>query len=340
MANRYYQGPASDHFDGQRFFHPGLPSSDKNLLDILRWRLLEKRTPWPKSIPTRSGLRPSAQVEGLRIVAIGHASLLIQVAGSNILLDPVWAERVSPFRRVGPFRHNPPAVAFHDLPPIHSVLVTHNHYDHMDLPTIRQIWNAHRPVILSPLGNDSVIHAAAPEVEVQTGDWWDSFLLPHGIRATIVPAYHWSSRGLGDRRMALWGGFVLETPAGVIYCAGDTAYRDGTIFHEIRERFGPPAVAILPIGAYAPRWFMQTQHADPEEAVQIAQECGAQQLLGIHWNTFALTDEPHTEPEERLNAAARTAAARAKAGPSTSILALRPGDTWEPDLGLDRDTPP
>ena len=324
MANAYYQGPRSDHFDGERFFHPGLPSSDKSLSDLLRWRISGKRAAWPKTLPARSGVRPANYVDGLRITAIGHASLLLQVAGSNLLVDPVWAERASPFRRIGPLRRNPPAIAFEDLPPIHSVLITHNHYDHLDVPAIKRLWAVHRPLILSPFGNDAVVRSTAPEVEVKTGDWWESFPLPHGIRATIVPSYHWSARRLGDRRMALWGGFVLETPAGSIYCAGDTAYRDGKIFREVRERFGCPTVAILPIGAYAPRWFMQTQHVDPEEAVQIAMDCGAQEVLGIHWGTFPLTDEPYDEPRERLGAAAG-----AVSSANTKIAALRAGDSWE-----------
>ena len=323
MANRYYSGPTSDHFDGERFFHPGLPSSDKTLLDILRWKVFGKRTPWPKSVPARSGLRPPASVDTLQVTAIGHASLLIQVAGSNILLDPVWAERASPLRKFGPKRHNSPAVALEHLPPIHSVLLTHNHYDHMDLAAIGEIWESYRPYILSPLGNDQVIRSKAPHVEVTTGDWWESFELYHAIRATIVPAYHWSSRRLGDQRMALWGGFVLETPVGVVYCAGDTAYRDGKIFQEIQERFGPPVVAILPIGAYAPRWFMETQHVNPKEALQIASDCGAGRMLGIHWGTFALTDEAYSEPEERLLAASPLASLS-----NIERIALRPGDIW------------
>ncbi len=320
MANRYYEGPASDHFDGERFFHPGLPSSDKSLFEVLRWKILGKRTPWPVSVPARSGLHPQPRVEDIQITAIGHASLLIQVAGSNILVDPVWAERASPLRRFGPKRHNPAAIALGDLPQIHSVLLTHNHYDHMDLATIEKIWDSHHPYMLAPLGNDRVVRSKVPRVQVTAGDWWESFDLSHGIRATIVPAYHWSSRGLGDQRMALWGGFVLETPMGVIYCAGDTAYRDGKIFHEIRKRFGPAIVAILPIGAYAPRWFMKTQHVNPEEALQIASDCGAQQMLGIHWGTFALTDEAYNEPETLL--------AELSLPASLKSIALHPGDTW------------
>ena len=323
VSNRYYEGPPTDHFDGLRFFHPGLPTTDKGLRDMLRWKLFGKRHPWPEQVPAQHGVIPPARAEAIHITAIGHASLLIQAGGSNLLLDPVWSQRVSPFAWLGPRRYNPPSVAFADLPPIDTILLTHNHYDHLDLSTIRRLWHAHHPRILAPLGNDAVIRARVPEAEVQTGDWWDSFLLPHQIRATILPAYHWSSRGLGDRRMALWGGFVLETGQGTIYCTGDTAYRDGKIFREVGRRFGAPAVAIVPIGAYDPRWFMKTQHTNPEEGLQIALDCGAPTVLGIHWSTFCLTDEPYDEPEFRFNAAARAAGF----APECAI-ALHPGDIY------------
>ncbi len=333
MGNRYYDGPVSDHFDGTRFFHPGLPAADKSLWDVLRWRVLGRRTRWPKRVPGREGICPEARVDGLRITLVGHSSLLVQAAGVNVLVDPVWSERASPFGWAGPRRHNPPAIAMRDLPPIDAVLLTHNHYDHMDVGSLRQIWAAgtstgrgQEPKVFAPLGNDAVVRGFAPEIEVVTGDWWESFWLPGGLRMTIVPAYHWSSRGLRDRRMALWGGFVMETPAGRVYCAGDTAYRDGVIFREMRERLGAPRVAVLPIGAYAPRWFMRTQHADPAEAMQIAAECGAEEMLGVHWGTFQLTDEPYDEPERLLREAAAGSGLRAGAGVAT---ALRPGAVWD-----------
>ena len=309
MSNLYYKGPASDHFDGTRFFHPGLPASDKSLLDVLRWRIGARRAVWPAVVPARSGLRPQPTVPGLSITCIGHSSLLVQVAGVNLLVDPVWAERASPSRWVGPRRHNPPAVSLADLPPIHVILVSHNHYDHMDLTTIQSLWERDRPYLLTPLGNDAIIRKRNRTIAVNAGDWWDSFQLTADVRATIVPAYHWSSRSIRDRRMALWAGFYLDTPQGSIYLAGDTAYRDGAIFAEIKARCGSPLVAALPIGAYAPRWFMQTQHADPEEALRIAQDLGAKYVLGIHANTFQLTDEAHEEPAQRFHAAAGPATA-------------------------------
>ena len=324
MANRYYRGPISDHFDGESFFHPGLPSSDKSFRELLRWRLKGQRSPWPKVLPARSGLQPSSVVQGLRITHIGHATLLVQAAGVNLLVDPVWAERASPFRWIGPRRANPPAVALPDLPPIHAILISHNHYDHLDTATFKALWQTHRPCVLTPLGNETILRNSVPDAKVTSGDWWDTFPLSRELTVTIVPAYHWSSRTLGDRRMALWGGFVIETPLGIVYCAGDTAYRDGAIFREIGKRFNPPRVAVLPIGGYAPRWFMQSQHADPREAMQIAADCGARELLGIHWGTFPLTDEPPAEPEQLLQTAAMTGAA------SVPAAAFRPGDVWEP----------
>ena len=323
MRNQYYQGPLSDHFDGARFFHPGLPASDKSLLDLLKWTFSRKPTPWPARVPAKVGVRPADRVAGLQITHIGHASYLVQTDGYNILLDPIWSERASPVKWAGPRRFNPPAIAFEHLPAIDAVLVTHNHYDHLDTATLQRLWVAHHPQLFAPLGNDAVIRVAVPDVEVQTGDWWDSFALTEHIRLTIVPSYHWSSRGVRDRRMALWGGFILQTPAGVIYCAGDTAYRDGAIFPEMGKRFGPPVVAVLPIGAYGPRWFMQTQHADPRDAVQIALACGAKHVLGVHWGTFPLTDEPWDEPPCLL-----AEAAQKHSSGDVLFEAMRPGDLW------------
>ena len=280
----------------------------------------------PRLFLRAPGLKPDARVEGIRITSIGHASFLIQTAGLNILIDPVWSDRASPFKGIGPRRSNPPAVALADLPPIQAVLVTHNHYDHMDTVTLAGLFCGRRIAarFISPLGNDAVIHKDAPDVQAQTGDWWQSFPLSEHVRLTIVPAYHWSARKLGDRRLALWGGFVLDTPTGRIYCAGDTGYQDGKIFAEIRNRCGTPSIAVLPIGAYEPRWFMQTQHTDPSEAVQIATDVGAQHLLGAHWGTFQLTDEPWDEPARLLEEAMK------KRGPSElSAKPMKAGDIWE-----------
>jgi L-ascorbate metabolism protein UlaG (beta-lactamase superfamily) len=324
MANPYYKGPISDHFDGDRFYNEDSVAADKNLFDVLRWSFTRKPVPWPKSVGSPTGIRPDIAVQGLRITLIGHASLLIQANGVNVLVDPVWAERASPVSFAGPRRFTPPAIHLQDLPTIHTILVTHNHYDHLDLKTIHTLWQRDRPQIIVPLGNDTILRKGHPEIEAEAGDWWESFPMRHGLKATIVPAYHWSSRRMGDHRKALWGGFILETPSGVVYCVGDTAYRDGEIFREVGHRFGPPLVAIVPIGAYAPRDFMKPQHADPEEAATIARDCGAKHALGIHWGTFHFSDESIDEPGTRFSAALAAPEAKPLSGKP-----LAPGDTWD-----------
>jgi len=293
--NRYYAGPVSDHFDGLRFFNPDHPDTDRSLGQMLRWKLREKAARWPKSVPGRQ-VRPDAQVEGLRITMVGHATLLIQAAGLNILTDPVWSDRTSPIRFAGPKRVTPPGIAFDDLPPIHVVLLSHNHYDHLDAATLKRIQAAHRPLIVTPLGNDAILRRIIPDAHVAIGDWGDRIEIGDGADVHIVPAHHWSARGIGDRRMALWCGFMLRTAAGQVYFAGDTGYGDGAIFRAMRARYGPTDVALLPIGAYAPRWFMAAQHTDPDEAVRIMIDLEAHSAIGIHWGSVQLTDEAREEP--------------------------------------------
>ena len=323
-TNRYYQGPPSDHFDGLRFFNPGQPATDRSLAELLRWRLGERHSPWPPAPPTRQTV-PPASVNTLRVTMIGHASVLIQAAGRNILVDPVWSQRASPLSWAGPRRANAPGVALENLPPIHAILLTHNHYDHMDIATLKTLWESHHPRIIAPLGNDAVIARAAPHVGVATADWHATVDLAPGTTVHLHPAHHWSARGRNDRRMALWCGFILATPAATIYVAGDTGYGDGQIFRDLKTRYPAIDLAILPIGAYDPRWFMRGQHINPEEAVQIMLDCGARHAIGVHWGTFCLTDEPRLEPPQRL------AAELARRGlPAASFRAAQPGDVWTP----------
>jgi L-ascorbate metabolism protein UlaG (beta-lactamase superfamily) len=297
--NRYYSGPRSDHFDGFRFFNPHHPATDRGLRDILRWKLGERPAPWPRSVPPQQTV-PEARVDGLRVTIVGHASVLIQAAGLNVLTDPVWSERASPVSFLGPKRVWAPGIAFEALPPIDAVLLSHNHYDHMDVATLRRLHERHRPLIVTSLGNDVILRRAIEGVRVATGDWWQRVDIGNGGEVTLVPAYHWSARTGRDRRMALWGGFVLSTSAGSAYFAGDTGYGDGGIFREMRRRVGRPDLALIPIGAYAPRWFMRAQHTDPDEAVKILEDLEARRAVGIHWGVFQLTDEPRMEPPELL----------------------------------------
>ena len=324
--NRYYDGPPSDHYDGTRFFLPGSPPPDKSGGDLMRFLLGTRYARWPRAIADPPEPPPPARVEGtgLRVTSIGHATHLIQTAGLNLLVDPVWSERASPFAVAGPRRVRPPGVALEALPPLDAILVTHNHYDHMDVATLAALHRRHRCRLIVPLGNDAILRRADPELVAEAYDWGDRVALAAGVSVVLVPSQHWSSRWLADRRMALWTAFLFETPGGAIYHIGDTGYGDGTIFRDIAKRFGPPRLAILPIGAYRPRWFMRDQHVDPDEAVRIFQDCGAAFALAHHWGTFQLTSEPIDEPPARLAAALAAAAIDA-----ARFRVQRPGEAFD-----------
>ena len=323
MPNPYYAGPVTDHFDGERFFVPGAPS-DKSRADLLRWRREGGRAVLPRQAPSPFQARPPVRSDGMRVTLIGHASFLIQLAGINILVDPVWSDRAGPLGLLGPRRVNQPGVAFADLPPIDVVLVTHNHYDHLDMATLRRVWRGHRPRFVTPLGNDTIIRRAARIAEITALDWGQRVAIGPGIVAHLQPCRHWSARGLRDRRMALWGAFVITSPAGTIYHVGDTGFGDGEHFADIAVRFGPPDLAILPIGAYEPRWFMQAQHMDPDEAVQGFVLCQARNAVGHHCGTFQLANESIESPREAL----ADALASRDIDPGR-FRALRPGEVWQ-----------
>jgi len=310
--SRYYDGPVSDHFDGQRFFNPqGVPPKSRR--DLLRWRLGRRsrshRAKWPVWAPSPYADVPPPRVDGAswRICYVGHASWLIQTAGLNILLDPVWSKRASPLRLIGPKRVNDPGIAFADLPPIDTVLVSHGHYDHLDVVTLSRLAAAHRPRVITALGNDAIMRTHDQAIAAEGYDWHDRVDLGQGVALTLVPTRHWSARNLSDRNMSLWASFVIETPGGRIYFVADSAYGDGRNFNEAGRRHGPLRLAILPIGAYEPRWFMRDQHMNPAEAVQAFIDCGAELAFGHHYGTFQLTDEPIDAPPIALAEALQAA---------------------------------
>jgi L-ascorbate metabolism protein UlaG (beta-lactamase superfamily) len=325
QQNPYYDGPENGHFDGLRF-HLGPLTRDKSRLDLLAWRFAGGRAEWPESFPSLHSDVPPPRVEGdaLRVSYVGHASMLIQTHGVNLLVDPVWSERASPVTFAGPKRVNDPGILFDDLPPIDAVLVSHNHYDHLDVATLSSLAGGKAKRFITPLGNDSIMRDHDRAIAAEPYDWGARVEVGRGVFVHFEPCYHWSARGLLDRRMALWSAFVIETPSGNIYQVGDTGFGDGAFFRQTREKHGAFKLAILPIGAYAPRWFMRDQHVDPDEALQIMQILGARRAMAHHWGTFQLTDEPITEPPQRL----KTALERENIELET-FRAIRPGQTIE-----------
>ena len=300
--NPYYSGPVSDHFDGLRFFPPG-GARDKSLAEL--WRMLRDarklRAPWPANPPSLPCPAPPERVEGekTRVTLVGHSTFLVQTRGVNLLTDPVWSDRAGPFGLLGPKRATPPALRLEDLPPLDAILLSHNHYDHLDLATLARLARLRPCPVLTPLGNDAILRKHDSRIDARALDWGhDTEAGP--LRVTLEPALHWSARGRGDRRMALWGSFMIADGAGAIYYAGDTGYGDGSLFPEIAARHPRIRLALLPIGAYAPRWFMRDQHCDPDEALAIFHALGAERAVACHWGTFRLTDEPYDEPPRRL----------------------------------------
>jgi L-ascorbate metabolism protein UlaG (beta-lactamase superfamily) len=330
--NPYYSGPTSDHFDGTRFFVPGV-SSDKSRLDLLRFILNRRaRATWPKRVdhPRRSGpVAPRIFGNDLRATFIGHASVLLQTQGANLLIDPVFSDRASPLSFAGPLRVAAPGLAIEELPPLDAILVTHNHYDHLDLATLATLAKLRPCPVYTPLGNDTIMRGHDKAIDARAFDWGERVALSAAVAVTFEPCYHWSARGTRDRRMALWAAFVFETLGGKIYHIGDTGYAKGEIFRSLRVKHGPMRLAILPIGAYEPRWFMRDHHINPEEAVGIFEDCGAQYALAHHWGTFQLTYEDIDEPPKRLKIALE------RAGISSECFqVLRPGGVFDVPLDL------
>jgi L-ascorbate metabolism protein UlaG (beta-lactamase superfamily) len=300
LAAPRYHGPLSDHFDGSRFHNldPGWQGEGS----FLKWQLTRQRGFWPEWIEAEPGPPPPDQVgDGrLRVTFVNHATLLVQLDGLNILTDPIWSERCSPVSFAGPKRHRPPGIRFDDLPRVDVVLVSHNHYDHLDLPTLRRLQLLHRSRIVTPLGNGALM-ARGGVFGVQELDWWGTTRINDQLLVTQVPAQHFCARGLSDRNRNLWGGFVIEGPSGRVYVAGDTGW--GRHFEQIAARFQPIRLALLPIGAYLPRWFMKPAHIEPAEAVEAHLVLGAGTSVAMHYGTFNLGDDGEEEPVVALRRA-------------------------------------
>jgi L-ascorbate metabolism protein UlaG (beta-lactamase superfamily) len=316
--------PLSDHFDGTLFFNPEptiRPSNGQKpltMFSILRARM--KRDPavwstWPKHIDNKPYPAPTGPAP--TVTFIGHASFLLRLPGLTILTDPVFSKRCSPTQLVGPKRVRAPGLALKNLPHIDLILLSHNHYDHMDLIALRKLRkNFPGVAIVTSLGNAAYLTKKGIPAATEL-DWWASTTIA-GTKITATPARHFAARWLNDRNHTLWAGFFIEHGGAKIYFAGDTGYTK--FFKEIQGRLGAPDFALLPIGAYEPRWFMGPVHMNPEDAVNAFKDLGAKRAVGMHFGTFQLTAEPYDAPVKDL------AIARINAG-------LAPEDFFALDIG-------
>lgn len=295
-AKRDY--PKSNHYNGKTFFNPNF-HGEKSFFDVMKWRWTAERAEWPQHIENKT--YPQMPLANGRAVFtfVGHASYLVQTAGLNFLTDPVFSERASPISFAGPKRVRKPGIEIDQLPKIDVVLISHNHYDHLDIESLKTLHKNWKPLFLIPLGDRKLLEDAGID-NIQELDWWQEMTVKE-TKITFVPTHHWSARGLFDRCESLWGGYFVATPQLKFYFGGDTGY--DTHFKETKEKLGSPDLALLPIGAYEPRWFMKEHHMNPEEAVQAHLDLGSKLSLGIHLMTFQLTDEAFEAPLQALDQA-------------------------------------
>jgi L-ascorbate metabolism protein UlaG (beta-lactamase superfamily) len=300
-------------FDGREFHNLDDVPAGRGLGDVLRWKFLGGRVaPWPK--PARPDAvtpqLPETLAPGeMAATFVGHSTFLLQFAGGlNILTDPIWSERASPVSFAGPRRARPPGLAWEALPPIAAVLISHAHYDHLDLPTLRRLERRFQPLFLTGMGNAGLLRGQGFG-RIEELDWWQSTTVSGAagpaddtpaLAVTFTPAQHWSARSFAGRNRALWGGFWLRQGNLRAFFAGDSGL--GRHFGLIRERLGVPAVAFLSIGAYEPRWFMREQHMNPADAVQAHLALGAIASVAMHFGTIQLTDEGIDAPAVALAA--------------------------------------
>lgn len=307
FTRTYYRGPVSDHFDGTRFLNPegesGTGGARKPRLRALYDDVTgADHDAWPM-VPVTPTVPPRRVAGGaMRVTWIGHATTLVQTQGLNILIDPVWAERDSPVQFAGPKRVRAPGVRLADLPAIDLILISHNHYDHLDLATLRALWRRDRPLIVTGLGNDTLLGWHG--IPALGRDWGDRVPVRPGLDVIVERAHHWSGRWLFDRDRTLWCGFTVTLPHGNLYYGGDTGPA-GMEWADAAARHGPIRLAILPIGAFKPGREESGNHISPVEAVDAFVRIGAATALGVHWGTFELTNEGVDEPATLLAAEVR-----------------------------------
>ena len=311
-----YSGPSSDHFDGKQFINYDNVTA-QGFSKVLKWMISRESGPW-KKITQPPTTKPNTREDNLTVYFVNHSTFLVQWKGINFLTDPIWSERTSPFSFAGPARMRPPGIAFDDLPPIHLVLISHNHYDHMDLPTLQKLVERDDPAIILPLGVD--LYLSGKDLNKSHAlDWWQSKKYD-SLDIVLVPAQHFSGRGMLDRDRTLWGGFMITDSIQTLYFAGDTGYNE-KMFDDIATRHPRIDLALLPIGAYKPQWFMSPIHISPAEAVIIHKQLNIRKSVAMHYGTFPLADDGQEDPaNDLLNALDKSGVSR------DDFLLLKEGD--------------
>ena len=293
MKKKY---PVSDHCDGELFFNPEV-SVDRTFLEVLKWTLKKPKNGFPKWVENtaKPQLPVKIEKEEAFVTFINHVTFLLQLSGQTVLFDPVFCRAAAPIQFGGYQRVRRPGIELKDLPQIDVVVVSHNHYDHMDLQSLKYLHKKYKPLFVVPLGNARYIENFGGSVNVVELDWWQEHLT-NGLKITLTPAQHWSARGLFDRRQALWGGFVIESRnQNKFFFVGDSGFSE-KMYSEIYKKFGGFDLSFIPIGAYEPRWFMNDVHMNPEEAVKTHTLVKSGLSIGMHFGTFNLTDETFEQP--------------------------------------------
>lgn len=293
LSAKGYSGKQSKHFDGKKFINPtGIPAN--GLTQVFKYVTTREPEPWQRNYENyiRDIPLEKPDTNQVMITFVNHSTFILRYEDMTILTDPVWSERCSPVQFVGPSRFRPPGVNYKDLPTIDVVIISHNHYDHLDKRTIQKLIEDYNPKFVVPLGLDHLLRKwGAKDIEVL--DWWETTQIKN-LTVKSVPANHFTSRGTFDRDQTLWCGYIIKQNNHKVYFVGDTGY--GDIFKEIGKREGSIDVSLIPIGAYLPRWFMSPIHVSPKESVMIHKDVNSQQSIGMHFGTFALADDGPDRP--------------------------------------------
>lgn len=298
ISGPVFKGKKSVSFNGRQFKNYDNIKA-KGLFDVLKWAANRNKGEW-KEIHENPTTIPEPTEKELTAYFINHATFLIQWENLNILTDPIWSERTSPFSFAGPKRKRPPGIAFHKLPQIHYVLLSHNHYDHLDLPTLKRLWKRDKPKIIVPLGVELYLKLKNIDT-VASLDWWEKYS-GENFEIELVPSQHFSGRGMLDRDKTLWGGYIITNNEKKVYFMGDTGYNE-RMFDDIKNKHPKIDLAMIPIGAYKPRWFMSPIHISPEEAVHIHKKMNIKKSVAMHYGTFPLADDNQNDAPLELKKA-------------------------------------